>query len=591
MGSGECRVIGGREATCKPTKYSLSERLKRACHMREICAAAALQDPLQLGPLPDTAPRETDTDTDDGEWCVTQAGSRRLDRWLDTVVRFSGSLVVFFVIQATLLAWALLGIWFAGTMAWQMAMGNGQAIFSYVFDSLLMRQQLESHRESLVAAAQLRSRNISHARMVSALVDKYPGWEHALQHSMGTSRGTDHAEDVDLPAESRLGKAISSCSVWVGHLAAVALYWGAVFLWIGFGPANGWSSWWQLDMNSALSAFMVLTFSLLAIVRERHADYRRACLHAIYSADARLEKRLRSLTGDRKANEVIVIGARRVNIVQRGIQLYAQMVGALVGVVLLVCAIAVWLAVGAPMHFNSSWWLIIGTYTGLVGTIDGFVLRNVQMRLDDDEDVQFKAVEESDQAVLRVLQPRRRGSETPASTTNASVTERISAAINRVCGQELTVIAGLAFILALVIGASVMGWNEQGQLLCNLPPMVVESFFMQILITAHNLANGKRLRDLRALYSHRLKLARAVDCFEHLATAAGVGSLEQKTMAETDVRALLRLDVDRLVQQSAITEDSVSASNSTEASSECNGSEAGGRQVYRQHCDRDGKVK
>lgn len=35
------------------------------------------------------------------------------------------------------------------------------------------------------------------------------------------------------------------------------------------------------------------------------------------------------------------------------------------------------------MHSNDNWWLLIGTYAGLIGMNDGFVLRNVQHRLNN----------------------------------------------------------------------------------------------------------------------------------------------------------------------------------------------------------------
>ncbi len=49
----------------------------------------------------------------------TEAKHRRLDRWLDAVVKASGSQLVFFVVLAGLLAWMFLGIKFYDDINWQ----------------------------------------------------------------------------------------------------------------------------------------------------------------------------------------------------------------------------------------------------------------------------------------------------------------------------------------------------------------------------------------------------------------------------------------------------------------------------------------
>jgi low-affinity ferrous iron transport protein len=56
------------------------------------------------------------------------------------VVKFSGSEFVFLSIMAALLTWALMGIKFGNSENWQVVISDVQAIFTYVFDSFLMRQ-------------------------------------------------------------------------------------------------------------------------------------------------------------------------------------------------------------------------------------------------------------------------------------------------------------------------------------------------------------------------------------------------------------------------------------------------------------------
>jgi low-affinity ferrous iron transport protein len=71
---------------------------------------------------------------------TAKAKGSRLDRWRDTVVKFSGSEFVFLSIMAALLTWALMGIKFGNSENWQVVISDVQAIFTYVFDSFLMRQ-------------------------------------------------------------------------------------------------------------------------------------------------------------------------------------------------------------------------------------------------------------------------------------------------------------------------------------------------------------------------------------------------------------------------------------------------------------------
>ena len=46
---------------------------------------------------------------------------------------------------------------------------------------------------------------------------------------------------------------------------------------------------------------------------------------------------------------------------------YANFIGSIGGIVLSIVLLAVWLVIGSVMGYsNDNWWLIIGTYTGLV---------------------------------------------------------------------------------------------------------------------------------------------------------------------------------------------------------------------------------
>lgn len=51
-----------------------------------------------------------------------------------------------------------------------------------------------------------------------------------------------------------------------------------------------------------------------------------------------------------------------------------------------------------------------------------------------------------------------------------------------------------------------MGWSVTGLLLCNVPPSIIESFFMMMLVTGHNIGDAKQHVDLHNIYLRRLKL-------------------------------------------------------------------------------------
>jgi low-affinity ferrous iron transport protein len=431
---------------------------------------------------------------------------RMLDRWLDFTVRMSGSEPVFFFILAGLLTWALLGIKYGTTDLWQVLISDIQAIVSYVFDSFLVRQQLNAYDEEMTVAAELQSRILSHRRMLAKLdleTDKKDPEKQARLRTIVAQYRDAPEFSAELPTEKRFGRTITWFSHVLGHLGTVALYWVGVFVWIGIGHLKGYSNEWQLYMNSASSALMVFVFAFLANIRERHSAYTLSCLNAIFKVDATLEFRLRLLTGNNIDNDVVIIPAPRVRGVQRAIFYYADLVGTLVGITILLVMMIVWVAIGPLLNFNSNWWLIIGTYAGLVGMNDGFVLRNLQARLRDFADLEFEKVETEDNTLFESI-----GQPIPVkeATGKPSMTHRVSDAMNRVCAHEVTVVAGFLAIVCLIAGASAMKWTLTGQLLCNVPPSLIESFFMIILITGHNSADDRKRVDLRNLYERRLHL-------------------------------------------------------------------------------------
>jgi len=60
-----------------------------------------------------------------------------------------------------------------------------------------------------------------------------------------------------------------------------------------------------------------------------------------------------------------------------------------------------------------------------------------------------------------------------------------------ICSHKVTVVLGAASVIGLIVGSSAMRWSLRGQLLSNIPSSIVESLFMMILITSHNIADAR----------------------------------------------------------------------------------------------------
>lgn len=455
---------------------------------------------------------------------------RLLDRWLDKVVQASGSEPVFYSILTGLVTWGLLGIRFGHSETWQVAISDVQAILSYAFDSLLVRQQLNMYDREIIVAAQMRSRMQSNMRMLSKVCGPLGSEEKATIVSLCEQQDTaENNKGHQLPSEGRFGMFITTVSHILGHIITVGLFWVGVVVWIGIGPLYHWSDIWQLYMNSVSSAWMVLYFAFLANIRERHSAHNKKCLDALFATDSELEVRLRSLSGDVENNPRITVPAPKVGRLQRAIFYYADFVGTLVGIAILMTVMIVWVATGPIFGFSANWWLFIGTYAGLVGMNDGFVLRNMQSRLGSYVDQEMNSLGRDDKQLFQSL-----GLSLPRSAASdeqqqpQSVTQRISLLVEKVSAHELTVAAGVLTILGLLAGASAQRWSLTGQLLCNVPPSLIESFFMMILVTGHNHDDEMRRAHLQGLYEKRLRLLRYVDVLQKSRAQPVLPTIEEK---------------------------------------------------------------
>lgn len=123
---------------------------------------------------------------------------------------------------------------------------------------------------------------------------------------------------------------------------------------------------------------------------------------------------------------------------EKTIDFYADVIGTGIGVFIACVAIGAWLAVGHLMDFNDNWWLIIGTYTGLIGFLDGFVIRQVYYRIIGFEEANYKAVAEDDLELFDLLGlkcPKKYNGRIPIEHKNP-LEFRISSFINRTCSSQ-----------------------------------------------------------------------------------------------------------------------------------------------------------
>ncbi|KAK7177293.1 hypothetical protein PSPO01_16659, partial [Paraphaeosphaeria sporulosa] len=432
---------------------------------------------------------------------VSLVKPRLLDRWLDRVVELSGSEYTYVTVLIGLITWAFLGIPYGTATTYKIVVSDAQAITNLVFDAFLMRQQFNQHDNLLMVAGCLRSRISSHKRMIDHLIatGKFTKIDAAKFQALQQDDFVDR-----LPEENWLTKVSGFISSFLGHIGTIIGFWCCIFIWLGFGKYCEWSNTWQLYINSATSALMVFLLAFLANIRERHGRYTVECLKAIWEADSALELRLRKLTGDRTVNSVVVMPERKRSKIQRAIDYYADLVGTLAGVAILIITILIWAACGPALHFNSNRWLLIGTYAGLVGLNDGFILRNICQVLGGYEDEQFARVNYEDLDTLGLI-----GVETleEKRVTAQSLSYRASLRVGYFCSHEWTIVLGVILIFGLIVGASAMRWSETGQLLCNIPPSVIESFFTLILITGHNVGEAKRRGDLFNIYLRRVNIS------------------------------------------------------------------------------------
>jgi low-affinity ferrous iron transport protein len=183
---------------------------------------------------------------------------------------------------------------------------------------------------------------------------------------------------------------------------------------------------------------------------------------------------------------------------------YASFVGsgyAAIGSLLL---FAGWLSIGQLMSWGDNWWLIIGTWSGVVGTFNAAVLRYSLFRQEEKAEKEYDALIEQDKVIFNALGLKCTDQRLDHSKLGCMT--RFSLFTSWVCATPWAVLSTLTLIIGLLIGATVVLWTETAQLLVNSVTMIVESFFLIVLIEAHIIQAARHRVHLHDLLVRRLQL-------------------------------------------------------------------------------------
>lgn len=441
-----------------------------------------------------------------------------IDLLLKLIVKWSGTIAMFCFIVLVFIAWIVAGIVLKAPDAWQIVMQDGQSIQCYFWDTLLMRQQLDDHHKFLTLYAKLKSRVCTHKRLLGKV---------SKDNVHVSIDATD--PKVELSAENWFDTLASHLNQLLGSPLCILVYWAGVFAWVGCGalklpsgntpPFTGkydgsnpeyapWSSEWQMYINTAVAVVLLITSVVLENVRIRNDRFVREEFQRVGLLDCQIEGTCRYLTGDTEPNDMILVKPCKRKSFEKGISVYAHIVGTGIGLVIAAVVFAVWIAVGSPMGWSSNWWLIIGTYTGLIGYIDGFVLREVYQTITSYEDVKFQELLQNTQELLDVLEIDYHIDAPPEKKT---FQQHVSVIVNEACSSKWAVLGAIFTIIGLICASSAMHWNVTGQLMCNTPTMIIEAFCLMILIQAHVWADYRRRFIIRQLATGRILIRKYLE--------------------------------------------------------------------------------
>ncbi|GMG20276.1 unnamed protein product [Ambrosiozyma monospora] len=443
-----------------------------------------------------------------------------IDWLIRLITRWGGTIYMFILMWLVTILWIIYGILSKGSDQWQISMQDGQSIQTYYWDTLLMRQQLDDSAEFLRLFGVLNSRATTHLRLLEKIKThqretlKMSDAELVANLKNEDAKFSDESRVV-LKNESKYDVFCTKMAAGMGSLVSVVVFWCLVFVWIGCGALktatgdddeNGnpikkkFSDEWQMYVNTGVAVLLMISSIVLENIRLRNDLFIKQQIKDIITFDASIERLEREITGDYTPNEIISVVPLKRKGLKKVISKYADIIGTGLGLLISVCVFVVWLAIGNVMGWSDNWWLIIGTYTGLIGFIDGFVLREVYFSITKYEEKDLTNVLQQSIDVLRAAGI---DADIPEIRDKNTISFRVSKGINYVCSNQWSVVGSVIAVLALIIIASGLKWSVTGQLICNTPTMIVEEFFLLILLQAHGWADTKRRRVMDQLRTSR----------------------------------------------------------------------------------------
>ncbi|KAL1853213.1 low-affinity Fe(2+) transport protein [Diaporthe australafricana] len=427
---------------------------------------------------------------------------------LDAVVRAAGSRWTLGVVLLLLIVWGVLGAVFGPTDTWQVILQDVSSIQAYTSATLLMRQQNNNTRGLLQRICGLISRSESNERMVRSLTA-----EQRARLRSSTQKIRSEVIDSLHHKQDMFDKISNGVAKATGSMIALIIYWAGIIGWVFSGLPLKFSDTWQLDVNTATALEITFTTVFLQNIRSSHDKHLDKTVQGIERLDTEIEMQLRRMTGDMTPNPTIASEPFKLNRWVKGLDIYAYIIAGSIGLVISAFVFGTWILVGDPMEFDDNWFLIIGTYTGLIGFIDGFILKNVDAREAKLSMKHFDRLIAQDTKIFALI-----GIEVPASehVVKDSLNIRISKTVGRWVESTTASWGSILTVFALLIVASAMQWTETGQLLCNTPTMIVEGFLLLTLIQAENIADEKKRVTYEDILNRRLVLDK------HLAAWGGM---------------------------------------------------------------------
>ncbi|KAL6950856.1 hypothetical protein ACO0QE_000138 [Hanseniaspora vineae] len=438
-------------------------------------------------------------------------------RFFDRLTNFAGDTVVFLITCAILVMWMILGIVYRAPDNWQIAMQDGSSIQAYFSDSFLMRQQQNEYMDLLQFLSEFKKNAVNYLK----IFEHYNATTEESRRTTFKPLEQDEIDTIEEELTAVLGDAqkmqtynwfdrlTDFASKIMGSFYTSVLYWIGIFVWIGLGalPYLHFADEWQLYINTATAVVITFASMFTQNIRKRHNKYLQRSLSVILHTDADIDYKLRNYVGFYESDDESVAGCSGsgsgsdsgmimlpLNKRVRAIEYYAHFVGGGVGAAISSCVFIAWICIGKTMKFSDNWWLIIGTYTGLVGFVDGFTLRSSYyryLRYCMKQIYELESLEENLLTYLHLPVTKTR----ILTNKERSFNYRASAWLGKWISYSWGVVASIVVVIGLIILASGMRWSTTAQLICNTPTMIVEGFCLLALLEGHN-QNNEKLRIL-----------------------------------------------------------------------------------------------